>query len=135
MNEKQQRPVKVYFDGGCRPNPGAMETAVVLRGVADIRRGLGHGGNEQAEWLALLHALEIAAARGERDIILIGDALSVIRQASGILPCRSPEARERLERFHDMERAFDRVRLRHVGRAQNLAGVALERVRWHLSGV
>lgn len=125
MNEKQQRPVKVYFDGGCRPNPGAMETAAVLRGVADIRRGLGHGGNEQAEWLALLHALQIAAARGEADIILIGDALSVIRQASGTLPC--PAAWQ--ARFQEAMRPFDRVRFRHVKRTQNLAGIALERAR------
>ena len=79
MNEKQRRPVKVFFDGGCRPNPGPMETAVVMRGVTEIRRGLGDGDCEQAEWLALLHAL--AVAQGQRDIILIGDALSVIRQA------------------------------------------------------
>ena len=129
MNEKQQRPVKVYFDGGCRPNPGAMETAVVLRGVAYIRRDLGDGGNEQAEWQALLHALEIAAARGERDIILIGDALSVIRQANGTLRCATSWSM----RFREAVSPFDRVRLRHVKRTQNLAGTALERARWGAS--
>lgn len=25
--------IKIYFDGGCRPNPGQMETAVVARDV------------------------------------------------------------------------------------------------------
>ncbi len=124
MNEKQQRPVKVFFDGGCRPNPGPMETAVVLRGMAQIRRGLGNGDSEQAEWLALLHAL--AAARGERDIILIGDSLQVIRQASRILPC--PPAW--LAQFRESACSFDRVRLRHVKRKQNLAGIALEQARW-----
>lgn len=133
VNEMHRRPVKLYFDGGCRPNPGPIETAVVLRGVADIRRGLGIGGNEQAEWLALLHAIEIAAARGERDIILIGDSLSVIGQASGAQPGRSAEARACRARFDEAVRGFDRVRLRHSGRAQNLAGIALERARWHLN--
>ncbi|RYD85342.1 MAG: reverse transcriptase-like protein [Sphingomonadales bacterium] len=107
-----------------------MESAVVLRGVADIRRGLGHGSSDQAEWLALLHAIEIAAAHGLRDIILIGDSLSVIRQASGVQPGRSPEARACIERFRDAVPGFDRVRLRHSGRMQNLAGIALERARW-----
>lgn len=124
MNEKRRRPVKVYFDGGCRPNPGQMETAVVMRGATEIRRGLGDGDSEQAEWLALFHAL--AAARGQRDIILIGDALSVIRQANGTLPC--PAAW--LARFQEAACGFDRVRLRHVKRNQNLAGIALERARW-----
>jgi len=118
--------VKVYFDGGCRPNPGAMATAVVLRGVAHIRRDQGDGDSEEAEWLALLHALDIAAARGERDIILIGDSLPVIRQASGTLSC----APSRSARFDAAARSFDRVRLRHVKRQQNLAGIALEKSRW-----
>ena len=124
MNEKKRQPVKAFFDGGCRPNPGAMETSVVIRGVAEIRRGLGDGDSEQAEWLALLHAL--AAAQGERDIILIGDSLQVIRQANGTLPC--PD--EWQAKFKDAVSGFDRVRLRHVKRNQNLAGIALERVRW-----
>ena len=127
MNGIYGRPVKIYFDGGCRPNPGAMESAVVLRGAVDIRRGLGQGDNELAEWLALLHALEIATAQGERDVLLIGDSLSVIRQAQELQTCRSAPVREALARFQQMVSGFDRVRLRHAGRAQNLAGIALQR--------
>ncbi|WP_340314774.1 reverse transcriptase-like protein [Rhizorhabdus argentea] len=130
MNEKHSHPVKLWFDGGCRPNPGPMESAVVLRGVADIRRGLGEGGNEQAEWLALLHALEVAARHGLRDIIVIGDSLSVIRQARGDQAAPSSEASACLQLFRKAMGSFDRVRLRHTRRAQNLAGVALERARW-----
>ena len=130
MNEKKGRPVKLYFDGGCRPNPGAMEYAVVLRGVAEIGRGLGDGDSGQAEWLALLAALEIAGRHGERDVVLIGDSLPVIRQASGVEPCHSQAARDGLARFQEGARQFDRVRVRHVKRNQNLAGIALERARW-----
>ncbi len=130
MNEKKQRPVKVWFDGGCRPNPGAMEYAVVLRGVTEIGRDLGHGTSDQAEWLALLAALEIAVKHGERDIILIGDSLSVIRQARGEEPCHSEMTRGLRERFREQVRIFDRVRMRHAGRSHNLAGTALERARW-----
>ena len=127
MNGQSRRSVKVYFDGGCRPNPGAMESAVVIRGVAHIRRDLGHGDNDRAEWLALLHALEIAAAHGLRDIILIGDSVSVIRRATGQQTCRSVQARAALARFQQMAGGFDSVRLRHTARTQNLAGIALQR--------
>ncbi|WP_268797087.1 MULTISPECIES: reverse transcriptase-like protein [unclassified Sphingomonas] len=125
MNEKHDAPVKIYFDGGCRPNPGAMETAAVLRGVAHFRRDLGDGSNEDAEWLALLHALELAASRDETDLILIGDSLSVIRQARGVQrgDC------DRIARYRALARGFARVRLRHVGRSQNLAGIALDKAR------
>lgn len=120
--------MKLWFDGGARPNPGPMETAVVLRGVADIRRGLGAGGNQEAEWLALFHALEIAAAHALRDIILIGDSLSVIRQARG---AQRGDAGH-IDHFRAVAQGFARVRLRHIGRSHNLAGAALERARWGL---
>jgi ribonuclease HI len=115
----------IYFDGGCRPNPGTMESAVVIRGVADIRWDAGQGDNEDAEWSALLHALERARTEGLSDIILIGDSLSVIRQAGG----RQPGRRDWIDRFTEAAQGFDRVRLRHVGRKQNLAGIALEKAR------
>ncbi|WP_016746203.1 reverse transcriptase-like protein [Rhizorhabdus wittichii] len=118
------KPTPIYFDGGCRPNPGPIETATVIRGVADIRRGPGSGDNEDAEWTALLHALERAAAEGLSDILLLGDSLSVIRQASGRQTVRRPW----LDRFREATRGFDRVRLRHVGRKRNLAGIALEKM-------
>lgn len=119
------KPTSIYFDGGCRPNPGTMESAVVIRGVADIRWDAGLGDNEDAEWSALLHALERAHAEGLTDIVLIGDSLSVVRQAGG----RQPGRRHWIDRFTEAARGFARVRLRHVGRKQNLAGIALEKAR------
>lgn len=120
------KPTSIYFDGGCRPNPGPIETAVVIRGVADIRHDAGHGDNEDAEWQALLDALERATARGLSDIVVMGDSLSVIRQASGVQAGRQAW----LDRFRIAAAGFDRLRLRHVGRKRNLAGIALEQARW-----
>jgi ribonuclease HI len=114
----------IWFDGGCRPNPGPIETAVVIAGVADIRQDVGDGDNEDAEWQALLHALDQAAAKGLTDIVLIGDALSVVRQAQGRQRGRQPW----LDRFRALASGFARVRVRHVGRKRNLAGIALEKL-------
>src|SRR3546814_19142058 len=58
------RRTKIYFDGGCRPNPGPMEIAVVTGGVAAIDRDIGVGSNLDAEWLALIAALRLARVRG-----------------------------------------------------------------------
>lgn len=125
MNERKEKaPARIWFDGGCRPNPGPIESAVVIGGVADIRRTGQQGDNEDAEWSALLHALDRARAEGLTDIVLMGDSLSVIRQARG-----DQRGRQRwLDRFREAAQGFDRVRLRHVGRKQNLAGITLERL-------
>lgn len=119
--------MKLWFDGGCRPNPGPMETAVVARGQTWHRAAAGLGDNNDAEWLALLDALRIACEIGASDVTLLGDSALVIAQASGKARCRDPRFRTRLDEFQALSAKFARVRLRLVGRAQNLAGIALER--------
>jgi ribonuclease HI len=115
-----------FFDGGCRPNPGPMETAVVHRGAARFRDDFGCGDNNEAEWLALLMAVEIARSDGADDVLFIGDSAIVIRQARGDAPCRSPHLRAYVEQFRGAIASFRRVRLRQVPRSKNLAGIALD---------
>jgi ribonuclease HI len=55
--------LKVYFDGGCAPNPGAMRTAVVMRGVAHLDLDAGDGSSGEVQWLGQLDALR-ACIRG-----------------------------------------------------------------------
>lgn len=119
------RRLKIFFDGGCRPNPGRIEVAAVARGVAHIRDDLGQGSNTEAEWLALIHALELALVLGERDFELIGDATSVIDQANGLAKCRSEALRAHLERFSALAQLCPPAQIRWIGRAQNLAGIVL----------
>lgn len=121
--------IKIWFDGGCKPNPGPIEVAAVLRGTCTFGDDLGTGDNTAAEWLALMHAMDLAASMGLRDVILIGDSLTVVRQASGAVKCRNTAHHQHLEAFRLKSAAFTRVRLRHVGRSHNLAGIALERRR------
>lgn len=124
--------LKLFFDGGCRPNPGMMETAVVARGVTHHRPDLGPGTNNDAEWLALIHAVELAGALGETDIVLVGDSALVLNQARGRWPCRSAALRRHLETFQALAPSFAAIRFRQVGRSQNLAGIALERLHGRL---
>lgn len=104
-----------------------MEIAVVSRGEAHFRDDLGSGDNNQAEWLALLFAAELAAARRATDVLFVGDSFLVVQQASGAWPCRSDQLRPYLKAFDEAAAAFPRFRLRHVPRSKNLAGIALAR--------
>jgi ribonuclease HI len=117
----------LFFDGGCRPNPGPMEIAVVTQGRASFRDHLGTGDNNEAEWLALLAALEIAIEATARDVLLIGDSTVVIEQASGRWPCRSHHLKPYLERFKARAASIPTLKLRQVARSKNLAGIALAR--------
>ncbi|MBA3942419.1 MAG: ribonuclease HI, partial [Sphingopyxis sp.] len=75
------RRTKIYFDGGCRPNPGAIEIAVVTGGAVSVETDAGFGTSLDAEWLALIAALRLARQRGLADFVLLGDAAGVIAQA------------------------------------------------------
>ena len=88
---------------------------------------LGAGSSGDAEWLALLHALEVAIAAGERDALLLGDSASVIDQANGL--ARKRVAPDLQKRFELLSKRFDRLRFRRIKRTQNLAGIVLEQVR------
>ncbi|WP_328805428.1 reverse transcriptase-like protein [Sphingomonas albertensis] len=117
----------MFFDGGCRPNPGAIECAVVLKGVTYYQPDYGHGTNSDAEWLAAIQALEVARQNGERDIVLLGDSTLVVTQANGTARCRTAALEAHRARFAELAHGFDSIRIRHIGRAQNLAGIALAR--------
>ena len=119
------RPLKLFFDGGCRPNPGRIEAAVVVRGVSHLFDDLGQGSNMDAEWLALLKALELAQHLGERDFVLLGDARAVIAQANGQAKCRSAAMQAHFARFAALIQPGFPVRIRWIARTQNLAGIAL----------
>jgi ribonuclease HI len=115
----------LFFDGGCRPNPGPMEVAVASHGRVSIRVDLGDGDNNEAEWLAILHAVELAQEAGADDVLLIGDSVLVVEQARGRQRCRSPHLQPYLDAYRIAAASIPRIRLRQVPRSKNLAGIAL----------
>jgi ribonuclease HI len=119
-----QRRVKIFFDGGCRPNPGRMEAAVVVRGAVHLFDDLGIGTNSDAEWLALIRALELAQRLGLKNCELIGDAAQVIDQANDALRS-SRNLQGHAANFRAVAGTSPPARIRWIRRAQNLAGIAL----------
>ena len=116
--------LKVFFDGGCRPNPGAIEVAVVAGGQVHLRTDLGRGSNQDAEWLALIEALRVVRAIGATDVVLLGDAASVIGPATGAAKCRGV-AVGHMRTLRELAGEAGLPPIRYVKRSQNLAGIAL----------
>jgi ribonuclease HI len=108
-----------------------MELAVVAAGQTHILRDLGYGTSQDAEWLALIHALDIAQSLAQSltpgGFVLIGDAAGVVGVANGTVKCRGPAVRH-LEAFRALAADASPPRVRHVKRAQNLAGIALAKL-------
>lgn len=116
--------MKIFFDGGLRPLPAGMETAVVIAGRAFVARDLGAGTSMTAEWLALIDAARRAVGLGLGGAVLLGDAAAVVAQANGRVRCPVAHAAH-LDEFLTLRRVTRSLRVRYIKRSQNLAGIAL----------
>lgn len=122
------RRIKIYFDGGCRPNPGRMETAVVMGGAAMVVRDAGIGSSMDAEWLALIAAMRLARDLELTNFVLLGDAAAAVEQVTGRVRARGAAA-DHLAAFQALVGRGPMPIVRHIKRTQNLAGIALARGR------
>jgi ribonuclease HI len=117
--------MKLFFDGSSRPSPFGMALAVVIGGRSYLKCNLGLGTSMDAEWLALIEAMQLAHKLGLVDPVLLGDAAAVIDQANGAARC-PPSCVDHMQVFQSLPRPLGRVRIRYLRRAQNLAGIALK---------
>ncbi len=119
--------MKLFFDGGCRPNPGAMTACVVIDEPRSThQKPLGYGTNNIAEWLALLYAMELALSYGATEIELIGDSALIVNQANGLWKIKQTEFLPHKASYDRLRGQFSQIVLSHVKRRHNLAGHVLE---------
>lgn len=121
--------MRIYFDGGCRPNPGQMDVAVVLepiKGKREVNTALriGSGTNNIAEWSAACWAAEIAQRKGVKSFTLVGDSMLVVNQLNGVYKV-SDKFKPFYARFMEITQGMD-VAAIHVYRHNNPAGFELE---------
>ena len=125
----------VYFDGACRGNPGpsAVGYAVVTGDgiAAEGGETIGRATNNQAEYRALVTALEVAADVGFDEVHVRGDSELIVKQIKGAWDTNDPELRELRVRARELLARFDEWTLEHVpreinARADELANEALD---------
>lgn len=119
--------MKLFFDGGCKPNPGKMECAVVSEdGSIKTHQPLHHGTNNEAEWIGFLLAVEIARPFKDEPVEILGDSKLVISQAQGLWKVNVPALATFRDEFLIMQKDFKSLKLTHVRRHLNLAGIYIE---------
>ncbi|ERG96399.1 ribonuclease HI [Haloquadratum walsbyi] len=113
----------VYFDGACRGNPGPAAIGWVLvtsEGIiADGNEQIDEATNNQAEYAALEHAVEMAREYGLDEIDIRGDSQLIIRQVTGEYDTNEPTLRECRVRVRELLQTFDRWSIEHVPRDVN----------------
>lgn len=114
----------IYVDGSSLGNPGPAGIGVVVtaadgRVLRETSRFIGNRTNNQAEYEALVLALEQAREWPNTDIVVRTDSELVHRQLEGAYKVKNEMLRPLFERARDLLAALPSVRLCHVPRAEN----------------
>jgi ribonuclease HI len=114
----------IHTDGAARGNPGPAAFAYVITraGAPPIEEAecLGRATNNQAEYTALVRALEHAARLGTHHrLIIMSDSELLVKQMNGEYKVKDNDLRVLYEQAHRLRDRFPSVTIRHVRRAEN----------------
>lgn len=114
----------VYTDGGSRGNPGPSASGYII--FNEKRQLLLEGGeylgittNNQAEYQAVLRALEECKKLGIRSVDYFIDSLLVVNQMKGIFQVKNRDLWPIHDRIKTLIKDFDSVQFTHVPREKN----------------
>ena len=129
--------VRIWVDGACRGNPGPASIGGVIRDVEgrllrEISEALGDGTNNQAEYTALIRALEAARALDAEAVEAFSDSQLLVRQVLGEYRVKHPGLKPLHARARELVSVFRTFRFAHIPREENreadrLANQALDR--------
>lgn len=119
--------MRFYIDGGVRGHQTPGKRRGLIAVVYDKKRvveAVGNVTNNQAEYLALIRALELA--RGQEDVEILSDSELLVRQMKGEYAVRSPNVAPLHRKAKELVRGFEHFTVQWIPRGENLAGKVLE---------
>jgi ribonuclease HI len=116
----------IYTDGGASPNPGPASIGAVIRDEAGhniglISQSIGKATNNEAEYRAVIAALEMAAKLGVRQVELRSDSQWLVRQITGEYRVKAAAIRPFYIKVKQMQEQFDECLFIHIPREFNEA--------------
>lgn len=129
--------LKIYSDGASKGNPGAGAIGVLIldqdnKPLEEHKDCIGHCTNNEAEYKALIKALDLAAKHCRGEIYCYLDSKLVIKHLNGTYRLKKDQLRELYHQGKDKERPFKKVIYTHtpdtdqrIKRAHKLAHDAL----------
>jgi ribonuclease HI len=114
----------MYTDGACKGNPGPMGIGVVIKNedgqtVKKHSEFLGHGTNNQAEYMALKRGLEHAKNENINHLTIFSDSELLVDHVNGKKTVTNPELLAHMQDIKKHIGSFDYVAISHVRRHLN----------------
>lgn len=113
-----------HTDGGARGNPGPAAIGCVITDPDEnkeytISTYIGHTTNNQAEYRALLAAVEKAKELGATDVMCYLDSELVVKQMRGEYRVRDKDLAPLYLRIWKISQSFNRITYTHIPRSMN----------------
>lgn len=114
----------IYTDGGADPNPGPGAIGVVIKNEAGktvdtISRPVGVVTNNQAEYMAVIAALEKALSAGVEEVVMFADSQLVVRQLNGQYKVRNQQLKPFFDKVLVLKSKFRKFSITHIPREMN----------------
>ena len=118
------RKVVIHSDGASRNNPGPAAIGATIKDeqgrlLATISQSIGRATNNQAEYRAVIAALEKAIKLGARQIELNLDSELIVRQVTGRYRVKNEALKPLFGRVEKLLGSLEGFSIRHVPRQQN----------------
>ncbi|MFC1907173.1 ribonuclease HI family protein [Chloroflexota bacterium] len=128
--------VTIFTDGAAQNNPGPAAIGAVVKDerdktIARISQAIGHATNNQAEYRAVIAALEEAIRLGAKHIRLNSDSELVVRHLEGRYRVKNAALKPLYQQVKQLQSRLESFTVNHIPREQNteadgLANAALK---------
>ncbi len=117
--------VVIFTDGASLGNPGQAAIGAIIKDeqgrlVARLSRRIGQATNNQAEYKAIIAALEEATRLGASDVDIRSDSQLVVSQINGTSRARTPALKPLYHRAEQLPRQFQGFTITYIPRQQNM---------------
>jgi ribonuclease HI len=135
FGKNSEESVEIYIDGAARGNPGESGIGVLIKDetgkTSEIKKYLGTRTNNQAEYTALITALESSNEHRGKKINIYTDSLLLANQMNGLWKVKHPEISVLNKKAKELLKNFKEVTIRHIprelnGEADRLANLAID---------
>ena len=113
----------IKFDGGTRPtNPGPSAIGYIVstdNSTEERSHHIGEATNNQAEYHALIQALQTARQMGCTDVVVRGDSQLVVKQVQGEWNVNDSGLRTLWKRATELAEEFESFDIQHIPREEN----------------
>ncbi len=124
IKEERLKRAVIYADGASRGNPGPAAIGVTIKDkrgklIASISQRIGRTTNNQAEYRAIIAALEEATRLGADQVEIHSDSELVVRQINGEYRVKKSTLKPLYQQVKQLQGSLEGFTITHIPRRQN----------------